>query len=436
LSETAIASIVLAAAITGLLASGVWVAFSLLWVGVIGLALFTPAPVGSLLVTTVWESSWNWALTALPMFVWMGEILFRSRLSENLFTGLAPWLRRIPGRLLHVNILGCGLVAAVSGSSPVACATVGRMTIPELKKLGYDHKVSIGTLAGSGTLGILIPPSIQLIVFGFVAEVSIAKLFIAGIMPGALLIVLFMSYVAYWAHRNPTRMPPAGPSMSLVQKIMHARQLLPVFLLIIAVLGSIYGGFMTPTEAAVAGVIGALALAAFTGLLTFELVIESLLGAVRTSCMIAFIVISANLVAVTMGFTGIPVKLATWVASMELPTYALLFALALLYLFLGCLMDGISVVVLTAAVVLPMVKGAGIDLVWFGIWLTIMVEISMITPPVGLNLFVLQGLTKDDIWTISRAALPMLALMVIGSIIITLFPQIVLALPDLMYSSR
>jgi C4-dicarboxylate transporter DctM subunit len=308
------------------------------------------------------------------------------------------------------------------------------MAVPELKKLKYDEQITIGTLAGSGTLGILIPPSIQMIVYGFVADVSIAKLFIGGILPGILLIVLFMSYVVFWALFNPSKMPPAGPDVPLFEKISQSRRLIPVLVLIVAVLGSIYGGIATPTEAAVAGVFGALVLAAIGGALSWDMFHDSLLGAVRTSCMIAFIVLAASFVAIMMGFTGIPSKLAAWVSTLGLSAYGLLFVLSILYLILGCLMDGISMVVLTASIVLPMVKAVGIDLVWFGIYLTIMVEIGLITPPVGLNLFILQGLTGRGIWTVSAAALPMVALLFAGVVLITVFPQIVLALPHMMYA--
>ena len=434
MSETAIAAVVLSGALVILLASGVWVALALLCVGILGAAFFSPAPVGPLLSSSVWEVSWNWALTALPLFLWMGEILFRSRLSEDLFGGLAPWLRWLPGRLLHVNVLGCGLMAAVSGSSPVTCATVGRMSVPELKKLGYDERMSIGTLAGSATLGILIPPSIQLIVYGIVAEVSVARLFIAGILPGLLLVGLFMAYVAVWGSLNRDKAPPLEAPLSLVEKLRYSRRLIPVVLLIAAVLGSIYGGIATPTEAAVSGVIGALAISAATGSLTRTVLRDSLLGATRTTCMITFIVVSAQFLSMSLGFTGIPTELAAWVQSLGLTSYELLAVLTVFFIALGCLLDGVSMLVLTAAIVLPMLKTVGIDLLWFGIYFTIVVEIAMITPPIGLNLFVLQGITQRDIWLISKAAAPMFALMIVGLVLITVFSEIVLFLPQLMYA--
>jgi tripartite ATP-independent transporter DctM subunit len=249
-----VASGLVLVALLAILASGIWVAITLVLVGFGIVALLTPAPAGSLLATTVWDNSWNWALTALPLFIWMGEILFRSRLSEDMFRGLAPWLGWLPGRLLHVNIVGCGVMAAVAGSSSVTCATIGRISLPELKSRGYDERMAIGTLAGSGTLGLLIPPSIMLIVYGIVAQQSISRLFIAGVLPGLLLIALFMSTVVVWAWLNPSKTPPRDPDLSLSEKLARSRRLIPVLLLIGFVLGSIYGGIATPTEAATIGV--------------------------------------------------------------------------------------------------------------------------------------------------------------------------------------
>jgi C4-dicarboxylate transporter, DctM subunit len=419
-----------------LLASGVWVAISLMSVGVVAVILLSPAPVGPVLATTVWDASWNWALTALPLFIWMGEILYRSRLSEDLFTGLAPWMGWLPGRLLHVNVVGCGIMAAVSGSSSVTCATVGRMSVPELAKQGYDQRMSIGTLAGSGTLGLLIPPSIMMIVYGIVAEVSIARLFIAGVLPGILLVLIFMGFVAGWALLNPDKTPVYALRMTLLEKLWNSRRLIPVVILIILILGSIYGGYATPTEAAMVGVLGALGLSAISGDLNRRVLVDGLLGAVQISVMLAFIVVCAQFLAVAMGFTGIPNQLATWVNEFGLSKYSLLVVLTVLYIFLGCFLEGISMVVLTASVVLPMVQTVGIDLVWFGIYIIFVVEMAQITPPVGLNLFVLQAMTGRDIWYITKAALPFFLLMILGVVIITIFPQIVMFLPELMIMNR
>lgn len=413
-----------------ILASGIWVSISLLIVGWFALLFFTSSTtVGSLLATTMWDASWSWELTALPLFIWMGEILFRSRLSEHLFSGLAPWLEWLPGRLLHVNIVGCGIMAAVSGSSAVTCATVGRMSVPELQRLGYDEKMSIGTLAGSGTLGLLIPPSIMMIVYGIVAEVSIARLFIAGVLPGIMLVFIFMGYVTIWGLFNKEKTPAIGRHYTFRERLWASRLLIPVILLIFVVIGSIYGGFATPTEAATIGVLGSLILSAATGDLTWEMFRESVLGGTRTACMLAFIVLCASVLAIAMGFTRIPYTLASWVQTMDLSNYQLLLVLTFFFIILGCFLDGISMMVLTAAVVLPMVRDAGIDLLWFGVYVVIVVEIAQITPPVGINLFVLQAMTGRDIWKITKAALPFFFLMLLGIVVIVVFPEIATYLP-------
>ncbi|UOM36480.1 TRAP transporter large permease [Acuticoccus sp. I52.16.1] len=427
-----VVSIVLLAVMLILLAGGVWIAVSLGIVGWVALEFFTPAPAGSLLASTVWDSSWNWALTALPLFVWMGEILFRTRLSQDMFMGLSAWLSWLPGRLVHVNIVGCGIMAAVAGSSAVTCATVGRISLPELKSRGYDERMILGTLAGSGTLGLLIPPSIMLIVYGVISQQSISRLFMAGVLPGLLLIGLFMAYVMIWSWIRPELTPADTDKLPLREKLWRSRFLIPVMLLIFAVLGSIYGGYATPTEAATVGVIGALILAAFSRSLTPATFMDTLLGAVRTSCMITFILVTAAFLSMAMGFTGIPRQLAGWVDSLQLSPYALLFVLGVFYIILGCFLDGVSMLVLTATVVLPMVKAAGIDLLWFGIFCVIVVEAAQITPPVGFNLFVLQGMSGRDIWHITKAAAPFFFLMMLGLVIITLVPGIVTILPQTM----
>jgi tripartite ATP-independent transporter DctM subunit len=342
-----------------------------------------------------------------------------------MFNGLSPWLARLPGGLLHVNIVGCGVMAAVAGSSAVTCATVGRMSIPELKKRGYDERLSIGTLAGSGTLGLLIPPSIMLIVYGVIAQQSISRMFIAGVIPGIMIIGIFMAYVAIRALLNPELAPPEPERLSFWQKVKASRLLFPVVLLIFCVIGSIYGGFATPTEAATIGVLGALALAWWSKSLTWASFMESLMGAVRTSCMIAFILAGAAFLSIAMGFTGVPRVLAGYVDAWNLSPAMLLVLLTLLYIFLGCFLDGVSMMVLTAAVVLPMVENAGIDLIWFGIFTVIVVEMAQITPPVGFNLFVLQGRTGRDILQVTKASVPFFFLMLLGILIIGIFPELV-----------
>lgn len=414
------------------LGSGIWVAFSLLGVGVIGMALFTEAPLGEVMATTVWGASNSWSLAALPLFVWMGEILFRSRLSEDMFSGLSPWLTHLPGRLLHVNILGSGIFAAVSGSSAATAATIGKMSIPELERREYPQKMVIGTLAGSATLGLLIPPSIILIVYGVATEQSIARLFIGGVLPGLLLVLLFMGYVVVWSLLHRDAIPAGDKALSLSEKLRRSRRLIPVVLLISGVIGSIYSGIASPTDAAAVGVALSLVLSKYTGTLSRDTFMAGLLGATKTSCMIAFILAGAAFLTVAMGFTGIPRMLAAWIAAMQLSPYALLGALTVFFIILGCFLDGISVVVLTTSVIMPMVEQAGIDPFWFGIFVVIVVEMSQITPPVGFNLFVIQGLTGLDILRVAVAALPFFLLLLVALALIVVFPSLVTYLPNLM----
>lgn len=426
-------SIILAVGMLAMLALGVWVSFTLIFIGGLGLILSENYQIGLLFSTSSWGASTSWSLTALPLFIWMGEILFRTRLSEDLFKGLSPWLSGVPGKLFHVNILSCGIFAAVSGSSAATAATIGRMTLPELKKQGYSERMAIGTLAGSGTLGLLIPPSIILIVYGVAAEVSIARLFIAGALPGLLLVSLFMGYTMIWGLLHKDELPQTKTEhISWNTRFKALKQLLPVMGLIGFVLGSIYGGITTPTEAAAIGVTGALIIAAVTGSLNVSSFMESLMGAVKSACMITFILIGAHFLTLAMGFLGIPKELAVWIGSMNLSPMELILYLTVLFVILGCFLDGISVVVLTVAVVLPMVDAAGIDLLWFGIFIVLVVEMSQITPPVGFNLFVIQALTGKNILYVARAALPFFLLIALAIALVTLFPEIVTYLPTTM----
>lgn len=425
-------SVILLVLLFALLGAGVWVAFSLLAVGVAAMALYSNAPLGLVMATTIWGHSNSWALAALPLFIWMGEILFRSRLSEDMFAGLSPWMARVPGRLLHVNIIGCGIFAAVSGSSAATAATIGKLSIPELSKRGYPERMMIGTLAGSATLGLLIPPSIILIVYGVATEQSIARLFVAGILPGLLLVALFTGYVAVWALMNRDALPGGEAVIPLRERLYRSRRLLPVVALIAGVIGSIYAGIASPTDAAAVGVVLALVLSWSSGSLSRQTFVDGLMGATRTSCMIAFILAGASFLTVAMGFTGIPRLLAEWIGGMGLSPTALLAALTVFFVIMGCFLDGISVVVLTTSVIMPMVQAVGIDPLWFGIYVVIVVEMSQITPPVGFNLFVLQSLTGRNILTVARAALPFFVLMLVALALIVAFPQIVTVLPNAM----
>jgi len=415
-----------------LLGSGIWVALSMIAVSAVGMLLFTTRPVGDAMATTIWGTSSSWTLTALPLFVWMGEILFRTKLSENLFKGLSPWLSKLPGGLVHVNVVGCALFAAISGSSAATVATVGKMSIPELRKRKYPEKLLLGSLAGSGTLGLLIPPSIILIIYGVTIEDSIAKLFMAGILPGIMIALMFMLYVIFWSILNKKLMPKSVESFSFLEKVQRSKQLLPVILLITFVIGSIYTGIATATEAASLGVVGALILSFFQGTLNKKTFNLSLLGATKTSCMIAFILAGSTFLSLAMGFTGLPRNLAIWIDGMNLSPYTLLFVLTIFYIILGMFLDGISAVVLTMAIIEPMIRQAGFDMIWFGIYLVIVVEMAQITPPVGFNLFVLQGMANKDMGFIARSAFPLFLLMILAVIIVVIFPEIVLWLPNKM----
>jgi C4-dicarboxylate transporter DctM subunit len=413
-----------------LLGSGVWIGLALGGVAAIGMTLFSSRPAGDAMAVTIWGTASSWTLTALPLFVWMGEILFRTRLSEDMFRGLAPWLERVPGRLLHTNIIGCTIFAAVSGSSAATCATIGKMTLPELKSRGYPEDITIGTLAGAGTLGLLIPPSIIMIVYGVSANVSIAQLFIAGVIPGLVLATLFSGYIVVWGLANPTKIPPIAHKTTLGQKVYASRHLIPVIVLIGLVLGSIYTGVATATEAAAFGVVGALGISAVQGSLNWTTFQTSLLGATRLYCMIALILAGAAFLTLAMGYMGLPRHLAEWITGLGLSRLALIVALMIFYIILGCFLDGISMVVLTMGVILPTVDKAGIDLLWFGIFIVLVVEMAQVTPPVGFNLFVLQGMTGKEITWIARHALPMFFLMVAATLLIYFVPQLVTFLPQ------
>lgn len=481
--EPILATILLLVIMLSSLTMGVWIGISLAAVGYVSMEILTTRPIGLNFASALWSSNNSWTLTALPMFIWMGEILFRSKLSEDMFRGLAPWVQSLPGRLLHTNVFGCGIFAAISGSSAATAATIGKMTIPELRKRGYDDFMLVGSLAGSGTLGLLIPPSIIMIVYGVAAEVSIARLFIAGVVPGIILMMIFSFTVMGYALLYPKMIPKRDPIMSLKEKLWESRRLIPTVMLIVAVLGSIYGGIATPTESAVLGVVGALilsgidtlmerthairiamALVAFlaliifrimsleqastlfvVGLLTYTAAIgglswkvlsESALGAMRTNCMIGLILSGAAFLSIAMGFTGLPRLFADWIVSLHLSPAGFIAALTIVFIIMGCFIDGISMVVLTTAVILPAVKATGIDLLWFGIFVVLVVEMAQITPPVGFNLYVLQSLAKKNMGYVALASLPFFAGMLVMVALIYVVPDLATWLPNQMFGRR
>ena len=429
-------AVVLILSLLVFLSAGLWIGLSLLGVGLLAMVAFTTRPVGDALATTIWAHTSLWGLASLPVFIWMGEILFRTKLSQSLFNGLGPLMRRMPGGLLHVNIVGCATFAAISGSSAATLVTIGKITVPELQKRGYPDNMAFGTLAGAGTLGLLIPPSITMIVYGITVQESIGRLFIAGILPGIMLALLFVGYVVVWGITTEEGRKHREAPATWKEKLIGIKELAPVVCLIISVIGSIYVGIASPTEAAVLGVVGALILSAIQGSLNWESFSTSLMGATKTTSMIMLLLAGASFLTLAMGFTGLPRALADWISGMHLAPWMLIVALTVFYIVLGMFLDGISSIVLTMAVIEPLVRGAGIDMIWFGIFVVLVGEMAMITPPVGFNLFLIQSMTGRDIVFIAKSAIPMFMLMVVAVILLTTFPQIALWLPEVMMAQR
>ena len=413
-----------------MLSGGVWIAMTLAIVGWVGQAFFTTTQPGKNLFSAFWETTASWELAALPLFIWMGEILYRTKLSEQMFDGLSPWLSRIPGRLMHTTILGCGIFGSVSGSSAATCATIAKVALPELERRGYDRNLALGSLAAAGGLGILIPPSITMVVYAMAADASVIRLFLAGFLPGFMLMGLFSGYIIWWSLRHPDKVPAAEAATSFLEKIRRSGSLIPCGLLIVFIVWVLVAGIATATECAAYGVLGSLLIAAAGRSLTLQNFWQGLVGATRVSCMIMFILAGAAFLTKTMAFTGIPRELAEMVHNLNLSPYGLIGVLVIVYLILGAALDGISMIVLTSAVVLPMVQKAGFDLVWFGIFIIMLIEIAEISPPVGFNLFVLQNMTGVDSNRIARVTLPFFACMILGIVLITLFPEIVTSVPN------
>jgi tripartite ATP-independent transporter DctM subunit len=417
-----------------LLLGGVWIAVALMATGFVGMQFVGGnIPAGQVLATTVWGNSASWELAALPLFIWMGEILFRTKLSEEMFRGLAPWLNRIPGRLMHVNVLACGLFGSVSGSSAATTATVAKIALPELAKRGYNEKMALGSLAGAGTLGILIPPSITMVVYAVAANVSVIQIFLAGFLPGLLVMVLYSGYIAYWHIRHPDQSPPPEPPTTFREKMEASKSLIPVSLLILFVFASLGFGWATATESAAWGVVASFAIAWWQGFLTRDSFYASVMGTVKVTCMIMLILAGAAFMKQSMGYTGIPNALAAWVDGLGLNKYMLIAVLTVMYIILGTALDGISMIVLTTTVVLPMIERAGFDLVWFGIFMVLVVEMAEVSPPVGFNLFVLQTMSGKDSNFVALASLPFFFLLVVAVAIVTAFPIIVMWLPKLVF---
>jgi C4-dicarboxylate transporter, DctM subunit len=418
-----------------LLAGGVWIGLTLGVTGALMLAFFKDIPLDKLLAQYAWNILTTQELLALPLFIVMGELLFRTQLSRSLFTGLAPWAGLLPGRLLHVNILGCSIFAAISGSSAATTQVVGRMTLAELLRRGYSKEIAIGSLAGAGTLGFLIPPSNIMIIYGVLGDVSILKLFTAGVIPGMLLASCFMAWVMIHTTLRPGLVPEserALGSQTWGQRFAALKDLWPALFLIGCVLGSMYGGLATPSEAAAVGVLGAVIVSAAQRSLTFAALREVAVGSVITCSMIALIVLGASILGSAAAFLGIPKAIADWVTSLGLSPFMLMMALIVFYIVLGCFLDGFSMIVMTLPIVMPIIKAAGYDPIWFGVFLVLVVEMAQITPPVGFNLFVIQGLTDDSLGYIAKVTLPYLLIMIGFTVLITLYPGIALWLPGVL----
>lgn len=429
-----LAAFLLLVVLVGLLAPGLWIGLALFGTGCFAMLVFTDRPLGDAMATAIWSHTSLWGLSALPLFILMGEILFRSRLSGTLFDGLSPLTRRLPGGLLHVNVIGCSVFAAISGSSAATLMTVGKMTMPELKRRGYPESLAAGTLAGAGTLGLLIPPSITMIIYGVTVQESIGRLFIAGILPGAMLAALFVGYILLWGLLTERGRRLREGAATVREKLVGLTRLTPVLLLILAVIGSIYLGIASPTEAATLGVVGAMALSAFQGTLTRDALKAAIMGTVKTTSMIMLLLAGSAALTLAMGFTGLPGALASWIGTMDLAPVMLIAILTVFYIALGCFLDGISMIVLTLAVIEPLVREAGIDMIWFGVFVVLVGEMALITPPIGFNLFLVQSMTGQDIGRISRAALPMFLLMLLGVLLLVLFPGLATWLPAAMFT--
>jgi tripartite ATP-independent transporter DctM subunit len=427
--ELTLIAVLLSAVLLALLSAGMWIGLTILLTGAAALAWFTGAPVGRMAVTSIWGDSTDWAFTALPMFIWMGEILFRTRVSDGLFKGLAPWLGRVPGRLLHINVLGCAIFSAVSGSATATCATVSRISLPELQRRGYPEPIAIGSLASAGTLGILIPPSIIMIVYAVAADVSILHLFIAGVLPGLLIAGLFSGYIAAWSLVNKNQIPPAEKPMTVGERLRSMRELMPSLVLLAGVIVGMFSGVATATEIGALGVVGALIVAASMRSLTWSTFVDSAYGALRTTCMIALILQGSSVLSISMALTGLPKALAEWVTTLQMHPYALIGVLCVIYLVLGIVLEGVAMILLTTSIALPMIVAAGFDPLWFGVFIIVMTELSSLSPPVGFNLFVMQMISGRGMAYVAWAAMPFFLLLVLSVGIMAAFPEIVTWLP-------
>ena len=418
---------------------GIWVFAA---VGLVGLTAlhfllgFDIDRIGAIMRGTMWRSASTWELSAVPIFVMMGELMFRSDMSERLFRGLSPWVARVPGGLLHTNIAGCTVFAAVSGSTTATTATVGKITTAALAERNYDQSLAVGSLAGAGSLGLMIPPSISFIIYGVLSETSIARLFAAGVLPGLLIAGLYSGYIGLRATMNPALAPRGTDEFTAIDRLKGLLDLMPVTVLVIVVLGSLYSGIATPSEAAVVGFLGALLMVLFTGQLTWKIFVESIAGTIRITTMGISILVAANFMSSAMAYLHVPQEIAKFIVSLGLSPYVLILLVAAFYVILGLFLDGLSIMVMTLPITLPLVVSVGFDPVWFGVFIVIMIELGLVTPPIGFNLFVLQVMTGHKLGFIARAAFPFFLLLCVAAVIITAFPEIALWLPDALFNRQ
>lgn len=415
-----------------LLLGGVWIAIALGMVGVIGLAMVNPTLLGGL-ESVAWNTTESFVLTAVPLFLFMGSVIMQSGISARFYRGLVPWLSLVPGGLAQSNIVACSIFAALCGSSVATAAAIGAIAIPEMRERGYDMRVTTGTLAAGGTLGILIPPSIPFIIYGSTVGESVGRLFTAGIVPGLILTLVFMTFLALQVTLSPGLVPARGEAHAWAERWKGLGDMVPVFLLVLLVMGGIYGGVMTPTEAAGVGASGAVAVAALYGQLSWPVLRRSLLETIRVNAMILFIVMGAQIMSLALVSAGIPRGIVALISPLAASRWLIFALIVVMYLVLGCLVDALSLMLLTLPVVFPIVQAQGFDPIWFGVVLVLLLEVGLITPPVGINLFVIQGMSGRPLGEVSAGSLPYVILMLLGIALLAIFPGLALWLPARMY---
>lgn len=420
--------ILLLSILFALLVPGLWIAIALGATGMIGLMIAGRYNLFDTLAVINWSTGSDFILTAIPLFLFMGEVILVSGLSKRFYASIAKWLKPVPGGLLHSNIISSGLFSAISGSSVATAAAIGSVAIPEMKKYGYKREHIYGSIAAGGTLGILIPPSIVLILYGVIVDESITKLFMAAVLPGILLTMLFLLYTIGIMLRKKNRI--VSGEIEEISIMESLKGVLPLFILILIVLGSLYSGKITPTESAGLGVFITIIIGFVFGNLSFKKIFEAAKNSIKTTSMLIFIMIGAQIFSFAVVTLGINREITSWLTSMELSPLLLLMIVCLIYIVLGFFMDGPAMMFLTLPLLFPVIEHAGFDPIWFGIVLVILVELGQITPPMGLNIFVIKSIdSTSKINEIVRGVLPYCIIMLLAVVLLTIFPQIALWLP-------